>query len=198
MVFSISLCICLRAKSVRFAGDLTLAPRSNHSCCYSVAAPSSDNDITERSIWWMLLSHHPPCDLDRTWKLLGVDVCVRCLGMVLLFVATLVLAIAFRVPCTPLAVALCISAILPAGCDFTFEELVLSYPSSNWLRFSTGCIFGLGAGCIVSWVVTEGNWLPAVIFVVSALIMQLIIAFVFRVCGHLDSYIMKYEEAVRR
>ena len=146
--------------------------------------------------WRMLLSHHPPCDLDRTWPIFGVNVCVRCFGMFVSFCVSLILSFKIAIPCDVLSIVLSISAMLPAGIDFTLGELILSYPRSNGLRFATGSVFGVGVGVCVSWCYSEGYCTPLLLFMVFSFIMQLVIALLFRLCGHLEEYASKYEDAV--
>ena len=143
-----------------------------------------------------MLSHHPPCDLDRTWSIFGVNICVRCFGMVVSFCMSIILMTKFDVSCDGWKIFLCVIAMLPAGIDFTLGELVLSYPRSNMLRFITGSIFGVGIGVSVSWWYTEDCWMPMALFVAFAFIMQIVIALLFYMCGHLDEYVLKYENAV--
>lgn len=167
--------------------------RSNS--CHKNSAQSKQCGCGESSVWWMLLSHHPPCDMDRTWKIFGVNVCVRCLGMALFFLAALLASVFLRVD-SVVAVIISTIAMIPAGIDFSLGELSRSYPRSNIKRFYTGALFGSGAGVCVSWCFTKGQWWPTLLFIGTALLMQLIIAFVFFAKGHLDGYLEKYEAAV--
>lgn len=167
-------------------------------CCHTEDFSQSNHDCAESSAWWMLLSHHPPCDLDRTWNLFGVNVCVRCLGMAICFFASFFISFYFKIDCDVVMAVICIIAMVPAGIDFTLGELNHSYPSSNFLRFLTGGVFGVGAGVCVSWCFTVGELWPTILFIGTALFMQLIIAFIFRAYGHLEEYAAKYEDAVAR
>jgi hypothetical protein len=54
----------------------------------------------------------------------------------------------------------------------------------------------VGIGVSVSWWYTEDCWMPMALFVAFAFIMQIVIALLFYMCGHLDEYVLKYENAV--
>ena len=107
--------------------------------------------------------------------------------------ATLLMDVRYSLP----SVVMSIVAILPAGIDFTLEELVKSYPASNALRFSTGLFFGAGAGVCVYYRISSHAWLPVVLFLACAAAMQFSIAILFRIFGHLEEYIAKYVDAVQ-
>lgn len=173
-----------------------MARRNSQCACQHDSEVSTDCCATDRSAWWMLLSHHPPCDLDRTWVVFGVNVCVRCLGMGLAFIVTVIMSSILSVAYGPWIMVLCLSAMAPAGIDFSLGELFAAYPRSNLLRFVTGVVFGAGGGVCVYWLFSKGRILPVVLFLCLAVLMQFVIALAFRVGGHLEEYVAKYEDAV--
>lgn len=170
-------------------------PSSRCDCKHDSTAHDANYGVGGSSAWWMLLSHHPPCDLNRTWRVFGVYVCVRCLGMAVACLVALAVSAAFPVKCCPWTIVSCVATMLPAGIDFMLGELLVAYPSSNALRFATGLVFGFGCGICIAWCFTAGQWIPIALFVSFALLMQFVIAFAFRACGHLEEYVAKYEEA---
>lgn len=147
-------------------------------------------------MWWMLLSHHAPCDLDRTWSLCGVHICVRCLAVVLAIVVTVV----FKSEAVAISQTLGRWFVflfgIPAWVDFSIGELWSSYPRTNVFRFLTGLLFGLGAGCCWIWGDDTGDWIPMLCFVGLFLSGEFLVAFLFFFCGHLEDYLGKYEKAV--
>lgn len=146
--------------------------------------------------WRMLLSHHAPCDYDRTWSLGGVRVCARCLAVVVFAIAAFVTLAVFRREPTPIWQWLSVLAILPAWIDFSAGELLSCYPRTNLFRFLTGAVFGAGLGTCLGWCCFSGVWLPLVFFCVGTVLIELAVAFLFYFCGHLEEYIEKYEDAV--
>lgn len=150
----------------------------------------------QRSVWWMLLSHHAPGDLGRTWSVFGVRVCVRCLALAMFAIAVLffksAVAAAFS-PCGRWGVLL---LTIPAWFDFSLGELWRTYPRTNLFRFLSGALFGCGLGCCLAFGLDAGDWLPLLGFAVVTALEELAVAFLFFFCGHLESYLEKYEDAV--
>ena len=162
-----------------------------HSC----EATSSACSEEVSTAWRMLFSHHPPCDLGRTWRIFGINVCVRCLGMAIGGILTLALATMVGISYSKVFGIMGVLLMLPAGVDFTCEELWQAYPASNVLRFITGFLFGVGGGSCLAWWL-GGTVFPILIFVVVAVVMQFAIALIFMKCVHLEEYLRKYEEAI--
>ena len=158
--------------------------------CVSVSSGKSGETDSQRhkvgkSIWWMLLSHHAPCDLDRTWTICGVHVCVRCFAMSIAVCLVFAASCSFCIPYTRGLLSLCLLLMLPAGIDFTLEELLAAYPASNVSRFATGFLFGTGGGICLVWLFLHGKWGPILFFTGGAIVMQFVIALIFLRLGHL-------------
>lgn len=165
---------------------------ARHSNCLSHASVGAS-----RSTWRMLLSHHAPCDLDRTWSLFGVRVCVRCLAMALACGCSLAVMAGDLLPPTWSHVALACALMIPAGVDFAFGELWCNYPRTNLFRFLSGFSFGVGWGVTLGWWIFAGIAAPLVLFVALSVLMEFTLAGVFYLVGHLEAYIAKYENACR-
>lgn len=140
------------------------------------------------------MSHHAPCDYDRTISLFGLRVCVRCLGM--LVGALIGYSIDLNVYCIPDAkiIAACIGLMLPAAFDFAGHELISKYQSTNIRRFATGGMFGLPVGIAIECAL-NGWYMPTLYLLVFLVLMQLVIASLFRFNGKLESYVEKYARA---
>ena len=143
----------------------------------------------------MLVSHHAPCDYDRTVRILGVRTCTRCLGMFSgTFVGWQLERVFARFDllwCLIGAMAL----TLPAAFDFAAHELSTKYRSNNIRRFGTGLIFGFVIGaCLVS--LRNGNPWPFLGFIAYLAVMQFVIVRLFQIHGHSDSYLERYASAV--
>lgn len=163
-----------------------------HSKCSDHAAVGASG-----STWWMLLSHHAPCDLDRTWPMFGVRVCVRCLAMALAVPCGIAIVWAFALHPTLFRSPFALALMLPAGIDFTAGELYKGYPRTNAFRFMSGFAFGLGVGITLGWWVFAGAATPFAAFAALAVLMEFAIAWAFHFTGHLEGYIAKYEAACR-
>ena len=146
--------------------------------------------------WEMLLSHHAPCDYDRTWRLGSLRICTRCTGMLLGFIAGL--GSTFFLPQIGVwqTAFLCMFLMLPAGFDFACHELFKAYRSHDSIRFCTGVIFGWPIGLLLRLCFYYGVVMPFVTILIFAAVMQVVIGFVFLFRGHLEGYLAKYELAV--
>ncbi len=92
------------------------------------------------------LSHHPPDELDRCYRLGAVHVCARCLGTYPVMFAAIVAQVALRFPLEhPLDVPLCVALVLPATIDWALGRFDPHRFSNAW-RTLTGIFLGLGLG----------------------------------------------------
>lgn len=92
------------------------------------------------------LSHHPPDELDRCYRLGAVHVCARCLGTYPVMFAAIVAQVALRFPLEhPLDVPLCVALVLPATIDWALGRFDPHRFSNAW-RTLTGILLGLGLG----------------------------------------------------
>lgn len=145
--------------------------------------------------WSMLVSHHAPCDYDRTIHILGLRVCTRCLGMVAGCLPGWLLSQA----CIGFGYKWCLigslAMTLPAAYDFSANELSRNYRSTNLRRFVTGLTFGFVVGtCLAS--VWSGNAWPFLGLLAYLALMQVVIVKLFQIHGHCDAYLERYSSAV--
>jgi hypothetical protein len=126
----------------------------------------------------MLLSHHPPVDYDRTWKIGSVRVCVRCLGVAV---------------GTTLALALWDNA--PGVLDFTLHELRLS-TSCQARRFLTGASFGVFVAAFLRTAV-QGPLSRFVLYLCWLVLLEGACALALRCAGRLEGLLTRYEEGTR-
>lgn len=141
------------------------------------------------------MSHHAPCDYDRTLTLFGVRICTRCLGMsggllagcytrqVFVDISDVWLFIG----------GLCLT--LPAAFDFAAHELIKTYRSTNPRRFITGGFFGFAVGLCLARMWQGAGW-PLICLLVYIVFLEFVVAGLFWAHGHLDSYIERYVAAV--
>ena len=147
--------------------------------------------------WCMLISHHPPCDYDRTLVLFGLRVCSRCLGMVA-GACTGLCASRCWSPLSSLWLFIaCLGLCIPAAVDFSAHELMPGYCSYNSRRVLTGYLFGMSVAiCSIMGVSALPNSLLILSLFVYLCVMEFVIAILFRRKGHLDDYVARYAEAV--
>lgn len=89
------------------------------------------------------LSHHPPEELDRCYRVGAVHVCARCLGTYPVLFAGLAAQLAARAPLThPLDVPLSVLLLLPATLDWAWGRFHPHRFTNGW-RTLTGVLLGL-------------------------------------------------------
>ena len=145
--------------------------------------------------WSMLVSHHPPCDYDRTVRICGVRVCTRCLGMVAGGVLGLLLAQTCAGIGLVSGLVATLAMTLPAACDFAAHELSVKYRSTNPRRFATGITFGFVVGACLGQM-RQGNPWPFLGLLAYLALMQVAIVRLFQMRNHCDSYLDRYASAV--
>ena len=162
---------------------------TNNASSYSVRT-------TLRNVRWsMLLSHHAPCDYDRTWKVGGMRVCVRCLGMFLGAVTGFLGGSYIPLRGFVMPTIMTLALVAPAAIDFSAHELHKRYKSNNARRFLTGVLFGISAGRVIV-AAYCGKWIPLLLFVALCALIEITIAILFFRQGHMDTYLARYEEGV--
>ena len=143
----------------------------------------------------MFVSHHAPCDYDRTLSLFGLRVCVRCLGMLGGVLAGCWINVTWFGVTNTCLVAMGLGLTLPAAFDFAAHELNKKYRSTNFRRFVTGGMFGVVVGVCLALAWQGIRW-PLFCLLAYLALLEIAIAGLFRICGHLDSYIARYEAAL--
>lgn len=92
------------------------------------------------------LSHHPPDELDRCYRLGSSHLCARCLGTYPVMFAAIAVQIVLRAPLEhPFDLPLCLVLVLPATLDWAQGRFAPHRFSNLWRTF-TGVLLGLGLG----------------------------------------------------
>ncbi len=92
------------------------------------------------------LSHHPPEELDRCYRLGRFHVCARCLGTYPVMFGVIAAQLALRAPLAhPLDVPVCVVLTLPATLDWAWGRFQPHRFSNSW-RTLTGLFLGLALG----------------------------------------------------
>ncbi|MCA9940041.1 MAG: DUF2085 domain-containing protein [Anaerolineales bacterium] len=107
----------------------------------------------EPSIIFLITSHHPPCQLNRTWRLNvsghKIFICTRCFGQYIgIGLGILLILLGFEI--SELAGAILFFGFLPlpATLDWT-TQTVMGRESKNTLRIMTGFLFGVSIGAFL-------------------------------------------------
>lgn len=146
--------------------------------------------------WSMLVSHHPPCDYDRTLRVGGLRICTRCFGVLLGAVAGLALRVGHCPIAATIRAPVAILLPVPAVLDFIAHEFGLG-AGSNATRLLSGLLVGLAVAVAAHGLLwgstflglSQTAWLASLEFAVAALM---------RCSGRLEGYVRRYEEGVRR
>lgn len=92
------------------------------------------------------LSHHPPDELDRCYRVGGVHLCARCLGTYPVMFAAIAVQLARRAPLEhPLDLWLGVGLLLPATLDWAFGRFRPHAFANPWRTF-TGVLLGIALG----------------------------------------------------
>lgn len=138
--------------------------------------------------WSMLLSHHAPCDYDRTWQIGPLHICVRCLGVA----AGTTVALAYWDGWSNLPVLGILAAALPGVADFLLHELQLS-ASCGARRFLTGACFGVFVAALCSAGI-HWQWGRIALYLGWFLFLQVAAGGVLRCSGRLEALLARYED----
>lgn len=155
---------------------------------------------TRYGLLYLLLAHHPPCQLNRTFRIrVGgktVDVCSRCLGQWFGFLSSLIWGLIFMPVDRGLAEGLLVFGLLPlpVAVDWSTQTLGLR-ESTNLVRVLTGLLYGVALAQYVVSVVSR-DWMTVItatsVFVCYMLVFWLVVSRP----GVATSYLKPYEEFI--
>jgi len=146
--------------------------------------------------WSMLISHHPPCDYGRTFKLFGIRICTRCFGVIAGILFYIVSSFLTQ-GVTGIEYLLAMMILpLPAVFDFSLHELNI-LKSNNPKRFVTGLMLGIPVAYSLA-AFAGGHILCGIIVILWILLLEFGVALILNRNGHLEKLIKRYEAAVRK
>ena len=141
----------------------------------------------------MLLSHHPPCQYNRTFLIFGKRFCVRCTGILLgIFISTIFLFIKKFDWWLILTILLILP--LPAIFNFTLNELG-KIKNNNIKRFITGGLLGISIGLALI-ELFFGIFLLGFFIILYIFFLEIIVVIILNNVGVLESFIKQYEEGI--
>lgn len=146
--------------------------------------------------WSMLISHHPPCDYDRTFKIGSVRICTRCFGVLLGVIASVLLQVKSDISASIIPIWVSFLLPLPSVVDFTAHELDL-WRSNNAKRLASGVLLGFVVG-VSGYAILDGYIFVGVLVIAWLAILEFAVALTLRYAGRLDGYIKRYEKGVRK
>lgn len=159
-----------------------------------------DESEIRPSLFFLMTSHHPPCQLNRTWQisLFGhlLFICTRCLGQYLGIIFAVVMMAISGFQVNQLLEALIFYVLLPIPVIIDWLTQTLRWrESANPIRVLTGFLFGLSLGATIMSVLTWNLPMLIVSFVSYGfyLVIGLWILKRFQV---IDQYLAPYEEFV--
>jgi len=150
---------------------------------------------------YLLLAHHPPCQINRTFRIQVGDrilnICSRCLGQWIGFA----LVIIWSLNAIPIERGLGQSFLvfgllpLPIAVDWSTQTLGLR-ESTNPLRALTGFLYGLGLGQYIVSLLSR-DWLAVTTATSIFLCYMLVFWLVVSKPGIASNYLKPYEEFIR-
>ncbi|MFA6002138.1 MAG: DUF2085 domain-containing protein [Thermoleophilia bacterium] len=143
--------------------------------------------------WGMLLSHHSPCDYDRTFSISSLRICTRCFGVLIGIIGGVALTLRV-VPEYLLIFSLVLP--LPAVMDFMLNELQM-VKGNNGRRLVTGIMLGIAVGFDL-YAVTDIGLLQGFAQLAWLVVLEFFVVAVLLRTGFLDEYVSRYEKGVRK
>lgn len=135
----------------------------------------------------MLLSHHPPSQYNRTYKILGIRICARCSGLPLGVILYML------IPHLP-EFGLLLLFPLPSFANFLWQELG-KMPSLNLLKTLLTLPLGYFLGRLGGYV-CSADYLMAILLMLYLLAIQFLVAFVLHRYAKLEALVVAYEEGM--
>ena len=143
----------------------------------------------------MIISHHPPSQYNRTFRLFGIRFCTRCTGILFGTIAMFIV-LKGEVISSGLLFPFILLFPIPAILNFTLTELE-KIKNNHFQRFSTGFFLGNAIGFIV-YDLFWGTLFEAIITLVTIILLEILVAVILSKKGKLEPFIKQYEEGVYR
>jgi len=143
----------------------------------------------------MIISHHPPCYYECTFRIGSIRVCTRCFG-VLLGALIIILQKNLFIFTSTIPIWVTILLPLPAVIDFTSYRLEL-WGSNNIKRFFSGLLLGILVGIALCNLFYCHIFL-GIIQIIWLVILELLVIIILKRAGKLEEYIKQYEIGVRK
>ena len=135
----------------------------------------------------MLLSHHPPSQYCRTYKILGIRFCARCTGI------SLGLIIGIVIDLSSINFFLLFLFPIPTFVNFLLQERKI-IPSINLLKTTLTIPLGIYIYEIINLTIIDTKY--GIILIVYLICIQSIFAFILFKTGDLEKLVIEYEDGI--
>ena len=143
--------------------------------------------------WGMLISHHPPCQYDRTFCLFKIRVCTRCTGVLSGIIFSVILIHFIQIKFKLVLISTFLLPI-PAILNFTLTELK-KLRNNGFKRFSTGALLGIVLGYAINQLII-GRFFIGILIILWFFILEMVVTIVLQRANILDDFFKKYEDGV--
>jgi uncharacterized membrane protein len=153
------------------------------------------------SVFFLVTSHHPPCQLNRTWRfnIFGhkVYICTRCLGQNSAIVFSLLSILVFGFRVDSISAAILFFGILPFPATIDWLTQTMGWRESiNAIRITTGFLYGVSIGICLGCILTFN--LKALLFaVIFYPVYLLVVLGILRRYQKIPDYLQPYEDFLR-
>ena len=143
--------------------------------------------------WGMIVSHHPPTQYNRTFRLCGVRFCTRCTGI---FLGTVTMFFVLKEKAFDFGAFYFVFLLLPvpAVLNFSLTELG-KIKNSHYQRLLTGFLLGNTVGFMVYHLFFESLFW-AFISLGIILSLEISVALILHKKGKLESFFQQYEDGL--
>jgi len=135
----------------------------------------------------MLLSHHPPSQYCRTYKILGIRFCARCTGIVVGLIIGIVTDF------SSLNFLLLLVLPIPTFMNFVLQERKI-ISSNNVLKTVLSIPLGIYIFGIINLIISDLKL--GIILTIFLLFMQFLSAFILFRTGDLEKLVIEYENGI--
>lgn len=146
----------------------------------------------------MLLSHHPPCQYDRTIKILNFRICSRCTGLLLGIAVSITIGLSYKILDTSFntnqLILILVLFPIPAVINFTLHQIGFS-KNRNIYRIITGVPLGIPLG--ISFVhLLKGSIYFALLTFIWYIFLEIVVVLILKKYNKLEEFIAEYEDGV--
>jgi len=149
--------------------------------------------LTKKINWGMLISHHPPCQYDRTYCFLGIRCCSRCTGIIIGIISSIIFISFVAIDFTVILITVVVLP-LPAIANFTLNELGKT-KNNNIKRILTGFLLGITIGFALDYLIC-GNYLYGILIIFWIFFLEIIVTIILHKANILEYFIKQYEDGV--
>lgn len=137
--------------------------------------------------WSMLLSHHPPSQYCRTYKILGIRVCARCTGIIMGIIIGIITNL------SKIDFFFLLIFPIPTFLNFILQEQKI-VPSLNMLKMILSIPLGIYLLELIR--LTFFDLKYGIILIAYLILIQFLSAFILFKTGDLEKLVNEYEKGI--